>query len=59
VPDGLHKGERLDRWKFDAMLDEYYALRGWDDDGVLTRETFEKLGLHAEWQAPGEAIGTR
>jgi aldehyde:ferredoxin oxidoreductase len=51
VPDGLYKGERLDRAKFDAMLDEYYALRGWNDEGIPTRETFEKFGLNAEFQA--------
>jgi aldehyde:ferredoxin oxidoreductase len=56
VPDGLYKGERLDRAKFDAMLDEYYALRGWDDEGVPTRETFEKFGLNAEFQALSRAL---
>ncbi|MBN1657603.1 MAG: aldehyde ferredoxin oxidoreductase C-terminal domain-containing protein, partial [Anaerolineae bacterium] len=29
----------------DAMLDELYALRGWTDDGVPTRERMEELGL--------------
>jgi aldehyde:ferredoxin oxidoreductase len=27
------------------MLDEYYAARGWDEDGIPTRETLERLGL--------------
>jgi len=27
------------------MLDEYYAFRGWDDDGVPTDETLERLEL--------------
>jgi aldehyde:ferredoxin oxidoreductase len=56
VPDGLHKGERLDRGKFNVMLDEYYALRGWDENGVPTKETFEKLGLQAECDALARAI---
>lgn len=27
------------------LLDEYYALRGWDDDGVPRAETLARLGL--------------
>jgi aldehyde:ferredoxin oxidoreductase len=30
-----------------AMLDDYYAFRGWDDDGVPTRETLDRLSLTA------------
>ena len=31
--------------KLDEMLDEYYALRGWSDQGVPTPETLEALGI--------------
>ena len=34
------------------MLDAYYALRGWDADGVPTRERLTDLGLDA---VPGVA----
>jgi aldehyde:ferredoxin oxidoreductase len=30
---------------FDAMLDRYYALRGWDNNGRPRRATLERLGL--------------
>lgn len=30
---------------FDAMLDRYYDLRGWDRDGRPTSKTLERLGL--------------
>ena len=30
---------------FEAMLDRYYALRGWSRDGVPTEETLQRLGL--------------
>lgn len=30
---------------FQASLDEYYRLRGWDENGVPKRETLERLGL--------------
>jgi aldehyde:ferredoxin oxidoreductase len=29
------------------MLDEYYALRGWDSDGVPTAGRLAALGLRA------------
>jgi aldehyde:ferredoxin oxidoreductase len=50
VPDGGFKGERLPREEFDRMLDEYYALRGWDEDGIPTEDTFRKFGLLSEWE---------
>jgi len=42
------KGTRLDRKKFDKMLDEYYEFHGWDKNGVPTREALSKLGLDKE-----------
>jgi aldehyde:ferredoxin oxidoreductase len=50
VPDGVHKGQMLDREKFEQMLSEYYALRGWDEEGVPTEQAFRELGLSAEWE---------
>ena len=35
----------LDRTKFNAMLDEYYELRGWDNNGNPKKETLKKLNL--------------
>ena len=32
---------------FDAMLDRYYSLNGWSENGVPTDETLEKLGIKA------------
>ena len=31
--------------QLDEMLDEYYALRGWSDQGVPTPETLHALGI--------------
>lgn len=45
VPDGPSKGHFIDRKEFQKMLDEYYELHGWDDNGVPTKETIIKLGL--------------
>ena len=43
---GPYEGEVLDENKFEHMKDEYYDIRGWDEDtGVPTREKLEELGL--------------
>ena len=44
----LRVGQLFD---FDAMLDRYYRLRGWDLNGRPTRETLERLGLATESRA--------
>lgn len=31
--------------RLDELLPEYYSVRGWDEQGVPTEETLEKLGL--------------
>jgi aldehyde:ferredoxin oxidoreductase len=46
APDVI--GARIDREKFNAMLDEFYAHHGWDPDGVPTAATLKRLGLDQE-----------
>lgn len=50
VPGGTHKGDRLEKAKFDAMLDHYYSVHGYDENGVPKEETFKKFGLREEWK---------
>ncbi len=45
VPAGPASGHVLTRAMYDRMLDEYYSLRGWDEDGVPKLETLHRLGL--------------
>lgn len=45
VPDGPSKGHYIDRNEFQKMLDEYYELHGWDNNGIPKKETISKLGL--------------
>jgi aldehyde:ferredoxin oxidoreductase len=42
--EGPAKGQTVD---LDSMLDAYYALMGWDGDGVPTDESLAELGLDA------------
>jgi aldehyde:ferredoxin oxidoreductase len=47
IPDGPSAGAYCPPAELAAMLDEYYDLRGWDADGVPTRERLAALGLRA------------
>jgi len=49
-PSGLPlmKGHKFDKKKMDKVLDEYYALHGWDKEGVPTPEMVKKFQLDKE-----------
>ena len=56
VPDPVTGHTRLGRtlsvarlYDFDAMLDRYYRLRGWDADGCPQPATLERLGLSQKY----------
>jgi aldehyde:ferredoxin oxidoreductase len=42
---GAPKGRVLERHDFERMLEEYYALRGWNKDGSPKKETLANLGI--------------
>ncbi len=42
MPDGPGRGHVVE---LDVMLNEYYSIRGWDENGIPTRATIERLGL--------------
>jgi len=50
TPIGLPvaRNKKIDKEKFNEMLDEYYQLHGWDKNGVPNEETLQKLGLDKE-----------
>ena len=45
IPDGPHKGMRCPPEELEAMKDEFYAIRGWDENGVPTAKTLKRLKL--------------
>jgi aldehyde:ferredoxin oxidoreductase len=46
VKSGPHKGERIDHDAWEKMLDDYYALHGWEKQtGWQTASTLETIGL--------------
>ncbi|MCW4018546.1 MAG: aldehyde ferredoxin oxidoreductase family protein [Candidatus Bathyarchaeota archaeon] len=45
LTEGPLKGAKLDRQKYNTLLQSYYRKRGWDENGVPTKETLEKLRL--------------
>jgi len=50
TPIGLPiaRNKKIDKEKFNKMLDEYYALHEWDNNGVPKKETLKKLSLDKE-----------
>jgi len=47
LPDPRVKGQRISQEDLDYMLDDYYRLRGWDENGVPTEEKLTALGITA------------
>jgi len=45
LPVGKPKGHVVPRADFERMLSEYYALWGWDSQGIPTRKTMDSVGL--------------
>ena len=46
LPSGPAKGHLISSEELNKMLDEYYALRGWDKQGIPTRRKLAELGLN-------------
>jgi aldehyde:ferredoxin oxidoreductase len=45
IPSGPNEGHYLTKEELDILLDEYYRARGWDENGIPTKETLERVGL--------------
>ncbi len=45
IPDGPNQGHCISRAEIDILLDEYYAMRGWDANGIPLVETLNNVGL--------------
>ena len=47
IPSGPKKGWKLDRERWDSLLDEYYEMHNWDKKtGFPTRKCLEDLDLN-------------
>jgi aldehyde:ferredoxin oxidoreductase len=45
IPDGPAKGKMITKEQIESLLDDYYRLRGWTDQGLPTREKLVELEL--------------
>jgi len=45
LPTGMAEGRVITKDMYDVMLDEYYAVRGWDSNGAPTDEAVSRLAL--------------
>ena len=43
--EGPAKGAVVTQEELDLLLDDYYQARGWNADGIPTKDTLQKLGL--------------
>ena len=48
LTEGPLAGKKLNKDKYDTLLGYYYKKRGWDDRGIPTKATLNKLGLEKE-----------
>jgi aldehyde:ferredoxin oxidoreductase len=56
---GALKGAKLDRKKYNNMLQAYYQKRGWDEHGIPTKTTLKKLGLEDVAKQLGKRVKLR
>lgn len=45
LTEGPLKGTKVDRDRYEKMLNWYYEMRGWDSNGIPTKKTLGNLGL--------------
>jgi len=45
LPEGPYQGERIPKEDLEQLLDDYYAIRGWDSSGRPTEAKLAELGL--------------
>jgi aldehyde:ferredoxin oxidoreductase len=45
LSSGRYKGAKLTHEEFNRMLDEYYGLRGWDKNGIPTKQKLKDLDI--------------
>lgn len=45
TPSGPNRGYYIQKKELDELLDAYYAQRGWDQNGIPTQETLDRIGL--------------
>lgn len=45
VPTGSSAGKKVTQAQIDYLLKDYYCLRGWDSNGIPTKEKLLELGL--------------
>jgi aldehyde:ferredoxin oxidoreductase len=43
--DGPSKGSHVTQEELDLLLDDYYEVRGWDNEGIPTPEKLKELGM--------------
>jgi len=45
IPSGVAKGSLVKKEEFELMLNAYYEARGWNNEGIPTKQKLSELGL--------------
>jgi len=45
ISEGPAQGQVILRKEFNKILDKYYRLHGWDENGVPKKNTLKRLGI--------------
>jgi len=53
IPDGAAKGSVVKKREFDLMLNSYYRARGWNKEGIPTKQKLNELELKGEAEEVG------
>ena len=53
IPDGPHKGMHCPPDELEGMKNEFYGIRGWDENGSPTAATLERLKFRRRGRSPG------
>ena len=48
LPEGPAKGKVLPKKEFEKTLSEYYQLRGWDEEGIPSKERLQEIEVDKE-----------
>ena len=54
LTSGVAKGRTINRQDFEKMLNDYYDVRGWDENGIPTLEKCQELGIEKYYRSLGK-----
>jgi aldehyde:ferredoxin oxidoreductase len=54
LTSGVAKGRTINRQDFEKMLNDYYEVRGWDENGIPTLKKCQEFGIEKYYRSLGK-----